>query len=211
MSMYTLLRNHPIPTEEMIERALQGNLCRCTGYRPIIQGFKLFTSESAEGAISNTGCPMGEACCKNQKGACSSGEPPVTTDSKYIPDHSTQEPIFPPELKSSEPDTALKITGPRAIWYRPTALADLMKIRLENPSSKIITGNTECGVETKFRGWLYPHLISPVAVPELNEIKICANSITIGASTTLNEIDRVFQDWINCENNSPKTQIASSV
>ena len=37
MSMYTLLRNNPMPTEEMVERALQGNLCRCTGYRPIIQ------------------------------------------------------------------------------------------------------------------------------------------------------------------------------
>lgn len=45
MSMYTLLRNKPIPTEEMIERSLQGNLCRCTGYRPIMQGFKLFTSD----------------------------------------------------------------------------------------------------------------------------------------------------------------------
>ena len=45
MSMYTLVRNVGRPTEEMIERALQGNLCRCTGYRPIIQGFKLFSPD----------------------------------------------------------------------------------------------------------------------------------------------------------------------
>ena len=54
MSMYTLIRNNPIPTEEMIERALQGNLCRCTGYRPIIQGFKLFTSDHAEKRVTGT-------------------------------------------------------------------------------------------------------------------------------------------------------------
>uniref|UniRef100_A0A8C4PKK5 2Fe-2S ferredoxin-type domain-containing protein n=1 Tax=Equus asinus TaxID=9793 RepID=A0A8C4PKK5_EQUAS len=42
MSMYTLLRNQPEPTMEEIEDALQGNLCRCTGYRPILQGFRTF-------------------------------------------------------------------------------------------------------------------------------------------------------------------------
>ncbi|EPY82416.1 xanthine dehydrogenase/oxidase [Camelus ferus] len=42
MSMYTLLRNQPEPTVEEIEDAFQGNLCRCTGYRPILQGFRTF-------------------------------------------------------------------------------------------------------------------------------------------------------------------------
>uniref|UniRef100_A0A2I3GNR0 Xanthine dehydrogenase n=1 Tax=Nomascus leucogenys TaxID=61853 RepID=A0A2I3GNR0_NOMLE len=42
MSMYTLLRNQPEPTMEEIENAFQGNLCRCTGYRPILQGFRTF-------------------------------------------------------------------------------------------------------------------------------------------------------------------------
>ncbi|XP_046505263.1 xanthine dehydrogenase/oxidase-like [Equus quagga] len=42
MSMYTLLRNQPEPTMEEIEDAFQGNLCRCTGYRPILQGFRTF-------------------------------------------------------------------------------------------------------------------------------------------------------------------------
>uniref|UniRef100_A0A4W5RLZ0 Aldehyde oxidase 6 n=1 Tax=Hucho hucho TaxID=62062 RepID=A0A4W5RLZ0_9TELE len=42
MSMYTLLRNKPHPTMEDITEALGGNLCRCTGYRPIIDGCKTF-------------------------------------------------------------------------------------------------------------------------------------------------------------------------
>uniref|UniRef100_A0A3B1JMP9 Aldehyde oxidase 5 n=1 Tax=Astyanax mexicanus TaxID=7994 RepID=A0A3B1JMP9_ASTMX len=43
MSMYTLLRNKPKPSMEDIREALAGNLCRCTGYRPIIDGFKTFS------------------------------------------------------------------------------------------------------------------------------------------------------------------------
>ncbi|CAI8021904.1 Xanthine dehydrogenase [Geodia barretti] len=42
MSMYTLLRNNPTPSEEEIEAAFEGNLCRCTGYRSILEGYKTF-------------------------------------------------------------------------------------------------------------------------------------------------------------------------
>ena len=43
MSMYTLLRNNPLPTQGEMERAFDGNLCRCTGYRAILDGYKTFT------------------------------------------------------------------------------------------------------------------------------------------------------------------------
>lgn len=36
MSSYALLLSNPEPTREEIRRALAGNLCRCTGYSPII-------------------------------------------------------------------------------------------------------------------------------------------------------------------------------
>nr|XP_039268580.1 xanthine dehydrogenase/oxidase-like [Styela clava] len=41
MSMYALLRNKQIPTSTDIESCLQGNLCRCTGYRPILQAISI--------------------------------------------------------------------------------------------------------------------------------------------------------------------------
>ena len=40
MSMYTLLRNKPLPSMEDVDTYFQGNLCRCTGYRPILEGVK---------------------------------------------------------------------------------------------------------------------------------------------------------------------------
>eukprot|EP01028_Stygiella_incarcerata_P004363 TRINITY_DN19508_c0_g1_i3.p1 TRINITY_DN19508_c0_g1~~TRINITY_DN19508_c0_g1_i3.p1 ORF type:complete len:1132 (-),score=268.21 TRINITY_DN19508_c0_g1_i3:1221-4616(-) len=45
MSAYTVLCNHEHPTIEDFEDNLDGNLCRCTGYRPIIDALKKVSSE----------------------------------------------------------------------------------------------------------------------------------------------------------------------
>ena len=40
MALYAYLRSHPNATKEEIEDCLDGNLCRCTGYRPILDAAK---------------------------------------------------------------------------------------------------------------------------------------------------------------------------
>jgi len=40
MSATALLRTHPSPTDEQIKTALQGNICRCTGYWNIFEAVK---------------------------------------------------------------------------------------------------------------------------------------------------------------------------
>ena len=37
MSMFSLYKNHNKPTREQIDDAITGNLCRCTGYEPIVE------------------------------------------------------------------------------------------------------------------------------------------------------------------------------
>lgn len=51
MSLYGLWMRDPQPSQSAIEKALQGNLCRCTGYAPIIRAGK---------AISTYGQPLGD-------------------------------------------------------------------------------------------------------------------------------------------------------
>jgi xanthine dehydrogenase small subunit len=51
MSLYALWMQTPEPSETEVETALQGNLCRCTGYAPIIR---------AAVAISRYGTPAGD-------------------------------------------------------------------------------------------------------------------------------------------------------
>ena len=41
ISSYALLLSNPDPTEDEIKRALAGNLCRCTGYKPILDSVQM--------------------------------------------------------------------------------------------------------------------------------------------------------------------------
>jgi aerobic-type carbon monoxide dehydrogenase small subunit (CoxS/CutS family) len=41
LAAYSLLSDNPEPTEDDIKKALDGNLCRCTGYVKIIEGVGL--------------------------------------------------------------------------------------------------------------------------------------------------------------------------
>jgi carbon-monoxide dehydrogenase small subunit len=53
MSAVQLLQRYPEPTEELVRRELEGNLCRCTGYQNIVEAIlwaadKLKSEKSAE-------------------------------------------------------------------------------------------------------------------------------------------------------------------
>jgi aerobic carbon-monoxide dehydrogenase small subunit len=47
MSATALLRTNPSPTEAQIKKALQGNICRCTGYWNIFEAVKAAAGSSA--------------------------------------------------------------------------------------------------------------------------------------------------------------------
>jgi len=49
MSLVPFLENHPNPTEEEIREAIDGNLCRCTGYQNIIEAVKYAAEQMAAG------------------------------------------------------------------------------------------------------------------------------------------------------------------
>ncbi len=46
LSSYALLEKNPNPTEEEIKDAIAGNLCRCTGYKQIIDAVKKTAQKS---------------------------------------------------------------------------------------------------------------------------------------------------------------------
>ena len=40
MTAYAFLRDNPNPTEEEVRRGIGGNICRCTGYAPIVKAIR---------------------------------------------------------------------------------------------------------------------------------------------------------------------------
>lgn len=226
MSMYTLLRTNSAITYNDMEVAFQGNLCRCTGYRAIIEGYKTFIEDWETQRISNSiangnngaqnrqnrVCAMGKDCCKNKtdKGEEKSETEYIFDRSSFLPYDSTQEPIFPPELKLSSvyDDQYLVFKGQKTSWFRPKDLSSILKLKNTYPDAKIVVGNTEVGVEVKFKHCVYSTIIMPNCIPELNAITENDTGLTIGAAVTLMEIENTFRKYIK---DQPKHKTRSFV
>ncbi|WAR18283.1 XDH-like protein, partial [Mya arenaria] len=163
MSMYTLLRNNPQPSIATMEKAFEGNLCRCTGYRPILEGFKTLTKVTSR----------------------------LVNGETFLPLDSSQDPIFPPELKNTEQYDRdyLVYRGERVTWYRPRTLAELLDLKSQFPDAKLVIGNTEIGIEMMFKQMEYRVLISPSIVPDLGMVEHMDTGIRLGGSVTLTRLD----------------------
>ncbi|XP_072912174.1 xanthine dehydrogenase/oxidase isoform X2 [Hemitrygon akajei] len=191
MSVYTLLRNNLNPTMEEIEDTLQGNLCRCTGYRPILDGYRTFTQSSSccGGAVD------GKSCCKQQSEEKS---PKLFESSEFKPLDPTQEPIFPPELAlNKSPQRTLVFRGERVTWIQPTTLSELLALKAKHPEARLVVGNTEVGIEMRFKNMLYPVILAPAHIPELNSTKRTDTGILFGAACTLTHIENVLKEAVN--------------
>uniref|UniRef100_A0A671Q769 Xanthine dehydrogenase/oxidase n=1 Tax=Sinocyclocheilus anshuiensis TaxID=1608454 RepID=A0A671Q769_9TELE len=188
MSMYALLRNNPQPSMHDIQEAFQGNLCRCTGYRPILEGYRTFTKDGGccGGKGQSNGCCLTYGHTQEHK---------LYDQSEFMPLDPTQEIIFPPELMSlnKQPQSELRFAGERVLWIQPCSLEELLELKATYPNAKLVVGNTEVGIEMKFKNLLYPVILAPAYIPELNIIQNTQDGIQVGASVTLTVLGDVLR------------------
>lgn len=167
--------------------------CRCTGYRPIIEGYKTFTEEYAA-------CAMGEKCCKVNGKQCNSDQDDKLFEPlEFAPFNPSQEPIFPPELKlNDEYDKQLLVyRGDNNVtWFRPTSIRKLLELKKLHTNAKIVVGNTEIGVEVKFKHFEYPVLVNTNLIKELNLLEILDSGVKVGASVTLMDLQETLEQQI---------------
>lgn len=152
---------------------------------------------------------MGDKCCKvngvNGVNGTVNGNSDTTDEevlfkpSKFTPYDQSQEPIFPPELMLSDKLDRQYLTFDKnsTKWCRPTDLNELLKIKKENPNAKIIVGNTEVGVEMKFKYFEYPLLVLPNQITELTKIEVMNDGVRFGSAVTLMEMDETLQKLID--------------
>ena len=55
MASYNLLKRNPHPTADEIRHALEGNLCRCTGYQNIVESIQYAAREMEQGWVAVSG------------------------------------------------------------------------------------------------------------------------------------------------------------
>ncbi|XP_051208920.1 xanthine dehydrogenase [Lolium perenne] len=230
MSMYALLRSskHP-PTEEQIEESLAGNLCRCTGYRPIIDAFRVFaktddslyTGSPSENANGQAICPStGKPCsCRNETDVGAYESSVSSSVKSYLPcsynevdgnAYSEKELIFPSELQLRKV-MPLKLNGSNGIrWYRPVKLEQLLHLKSCYPDAKLIIGNSEVGVETKFKNAQYKVMISVTHVPELNTLRVEEDGLQIGSAVRLAQLQK-FLKRVVAERGSHETSSCQAI
>ncbi|XP_012887157.1 PREDICTED: aldehyde oxidase 4-like [Dipodomys ordii] len=208
MSIYTLLRNHPEPTPGQITEALGGNLCRCTGYRPIVESGKTFCLESTVCQLKGSG-----KCCMDQgKESSVSRQEKICTklynEDEFQPLDPSQEPIFPPELiRMAEDPNKRRLTfqGERTTWITPVTLDDLLELTASFPKAPLIMGNTTVGPSIKFEDEFHPVLISPLGLPELYFVNSTDDGVTIGAGYSLAQLNDILH-FIISEQPKEKTK-----
>uniref|UniRef100_A0A8D1E5M6 FAD-binding PCMH-type domain-containing protein n=1 Tax=Sus scrofa TaxID=9823 RepID=A0A8D1E5M6_PIG len=202
MSMYALLRNHPQPSEEQLLAALGGNLCRCTGYRPILESGKTFCSESNGCQQKGTG-----KCCLNQgenDSASLDRKSDICTElfanEEFQPLDPTQELIFPPELlrMAENPEKrTLTFRGERVTWISPGTLKDLLELKVKYRDAPLIMGNTSLGPAMKSQGRFHPILLSPARISELSVVSKTSDGLTIGAGCSLAQVNDILAESIS--------------
>ncbi|XP_005366403.1 aldehyde oxidase 1 [Microtus ochrogaster] len=202
MSMYALLRNHPEPTLDQLTDALGGNLCRCTGYRPIIDACKTFCKAS--------GC-----CQSKENGVCCNGDlgvnglaevqeadetsPELFSEEEFLPLDPTQELIFPPELMTmaeKQPPKTRMFSGERMTWISPVTLKELVEVKSKYPQAPIVMGNTSVGPEVKFKGVFHPVVISPDRIEEMCVVSQAGDGLTLGAGLSLEQVKDILADVV---------------
>ncbi|KAL8055486.1 hypothetical protein ABFS82_04G058300 [Erythranthe guttata] len=221
MSMYALLRScKKPPTKEDIEESLAGNLCRCTGYRPIVDAFRVFArtddalytkNESSALSTNEFVCPStGKPCScgmnikdenENKEISCGENLKPISNSDINGAAYTEKELIFPPELLLRKL-TNLFLNGSNGLkWHRPLNLRHVFDIKSKYPSAKLVVGNTEVGIETRLKNFNYPVLIHVAHVPELNELIVKDEGLEIGAAVKLSELVKVLKTAV--ENRAP--------
>ncbi|KAJ5078201.1 aldehyde oxidase [Anaeramoeba ignava] len=192
VNLYTVLANNPNSTVKEIEEALSGNLCRCTGYRPIFDAGKSFSKDYDPNSV---------------------GDLVPKENNEKFPFPRTHAP-FPDELKNYTKDRKhLMISNDETLWFRPANLKSLLELKSITPdcgeekcgkieaqlisgNTKLVSGNTEVGYSKLYKHEKNPLMVSTMDIPEMKKITEKTESVEIGATVTIKDCQKLFEKLI---------------
>jgi len=163
MSMWALYENQPaaagLPTRDEINTALSGNLCRCTGYRPIV--------DAAQKMFDYAQYPR------------------VTLDREAV-QAALRELQRTDTFEYRAPDARGAAFGTPA-FYAPVTLDAFARLRAEHPEARLVAGSTDIGlwVTKQFRD--LGDMLYIGNVRELKTIGRDAQTLSIGAAVSLED------------------------
>lgn len=175
MNMYSLLKNkdNKVTMKEM-ENSFGGNLCRCTGYRPILTAFKTLCVDADKNLIGSYPeldiedlhfCPgKGQPCDKECKELCTPSNTPLYFDFQ---------------------DTK---------WYKVFTIGEIFQAFDKSPTGSymLVCGNTAQGVYPLPLGQQFNLYIDITSVRELMDYKLTDDKLILGANMSLTATMELF-------------------
>nr|BAR64771.1 aldehyde oxidase [Ostrinia furnacalis] len=177
MNMYSLYEGakQRLSTGD-VEDSFGGNICRCTGYRPILDAFKSFATDASP-ELQNKVLDLEDLhkvkCAQKCERRCS------VIDDEWCVLHNKQE-------------SMLQLEGPSSRWYKAFTLQDVFQILAKEglDSYKLVAGNTGQGV---FSDPTQPRIFIDISSIEALKDNLIDVNLVIGAGTTLTELISVFR------------------
>ncbi|KAK1281653.1 Indole-3-acetaldehyde oxidase [Acorus calamus] len=172
------------------EKAIAGNLCRCTGYRPIDDACKSFAVDvDMEDLGFNSFCRKGENGITSIKKLPVYNPTSVCTFAEFLKDKVRSNLDLSSkcsnDLVAPQLDATFKTHLPCShdnCWYLPTSIKELYSL-LSSEEANGKVGNTDVGVYRNYDQ--YDKYIDVRNIPELTEIKRDDTKIEIGAAVTI--------------------------
>ena len=163
MSLFALYKTQAQPSRERIASALSGNLCRCTGYRPILEaGQRMYH--------------YAESLPVTQRDLVSAPVGDSTGQAELIA-----------QLQALASTSSLYLQHEDASFFAPQTLNELADYLIAEPDARKLAGGTDLGLWVTKQHRDLNKLVYLGAVAELTLIKKTSEALEIGAAVSLEE------------------------
>ncbi|MEN9778945.1 MAG: 4-hydroxybenzoyl-CoA reductase subunit gamma [Pseudomonadota bacterium] len=165
MSLAGLVQHNTCPNRQQVNDALSGNLCRCTGYKPIV--------DAAMGA-----CKAPAAALKIDDAA----DLPLLREIRRA-----QEPTY--SLDGEIVVQPVVRTRKGSEFVSPSSLAELTKYLTQHPGATLLAGSTEIGLQVNKQFSRPSHICYLGNVAELKRVDETPKAWRIGAQVPLSQVE----------------------
>ena len=160
MSLFALYKSNPGPTRREIDDALAGNLCRCTGYRPIIAAAEaMYDHEVATDWLRQ---PASAGGCK----------PPADRIDR---------------LREIARSDGLQLQHRGRRFFAPRTSDELAGLLASHPDATILAGGTDVGLWVTKQHRELETVIYTGCAADLGQVHATATHIDIGAAVSLSD------------------------
>jgi len=167
MSLVNLVQVLPTPNRQQITDSLSGNLCRCTGYNPIIEAtFKAIEQKSELKLEDHADVALLQ---KIQRAKT----PTLTLDGDIL---------VQPVVRTKKGNE----------FVSPATVAEVADYLLKNPTTTLLAGSTEIGLQVNKKFSRPEHIMYLGNVAELRQVTETAQAWRMGAAVSLTQVETLI-------------------